>query len=126
MEYMYQLNLPSFFESKLDNFSIDDCFKDNLIQNISPEKFLKPEFLKIKNLDWNRSLSFKKPPNTFKAKIHIDNINFEESEIVWGINWIVGYGGMKYWHREQIDSYSIAIDSNKNYRTDIVTTQPCY
>jgi hypothetical protein len=125
MEYMYRLNLPSFYEAKLPEFSLKEFFKDNPIKGHRPADFLKPEFCQLKNLDWIFSLSFKKDPGS-SSVIHFDNSSLEEPRLWWGINWISGRGGMKYWHRDQIESYEISKDTAGYTRTKLNITQPCF
>jgi len=125
MEYVYRLNLPSFYEAKLPDFSLDKFFVNSLIRGHKPVEFLKPEYCQLKNLDWIFSLSFKKDPRSISI-IHIDNPNLEDPLLKWGINWIVGNGGMKYWHREQIDSHVVENDESGYLRPKLNITQPCF
>jgi hypothetical protein len=125
MEYVYRLNLPSFNEAKLPDFSLDNFFGNELIKGHKPVEFLKPEYCQLKNLDWRFSLSFKKFPGGISIQ-HVDNPNLEEPLLRWGINWIVGNGGMKYWHREQIESYEIETDVAGYTRAKLNITQPCF
>lgn len=123
MEYVYRLNLPSFYEAKLPEFSLNEFFGDELIKGHKPKDFLKSEYRQIKNLAWDFSLSFIKHPGAISIK-HVDNPNLEEPLVRWGINWIVGNGGMKYWHRDQIDSYVIENDKSGYTRAKLNITQP--
>jgi hypothetical protein len=125
MEYVYRLNLPSFYEAKLPDFSLDKFFGNSLIRGHKPVEFLKPEYCQLKNLDWRFSLSFKKFPGSVSIK-HVDNPSLEDPLLRWGINWIVGKGGMKYWHREQIESYESEIDDAGYTRARLNITQPCF
>jgi hypothetical protein len=125
MEYVYRLNLPSFYEAKLPEFSLNEFFGDKLIKGHKPVEFLKPEYCQLKNLNWVFSLAFKKAPGSISIQ-HVDNADLEESSLSWGINWIVGSGGMKYWHRNQIESYEIEKDNAGYTRPKLNITQPCF
>lgn len=123
MEYVYRLNLPSFYEVKLPDFSLDKFFENTFIKRPKPSDFLKPEYCQLKNMDWETSQSFRKLPGATSIK-HIDNPNLEETTLRWGINWVVGNGGMKYWHRDQIESYEIGKDKVGDTRPILNITQP--
>ena len=125
MEYVYRLNLPSFYEAKLPEFSLNEFFLNSSIKGHKTAEFLKPEFCRLKNLDWVYSLSFKKDPGGISIT-HIDNPDLTEPLVRWGINWISGAGGMKYWHRDQIDSFEIEKDSAGYTRPKLNITQSCF
>jgi hypothetical protein len=123
LEYLYRLYLPSFDEVKLPDFSLEKFFGNEKIKGHHPTEFLKPEYTQIKNLHWDFSLSFMKEPGG-KSIRHVDHASMHDPVSKWGINWIVGNGGMKYWHREQIESYEILKDTAGYIRPKLNITQP--
>ena len=122
MEYVYQLNLPS----------LETIFKKNVIKavdrcpvpilKINPAEFFNDRILKIKNLNWNHGIVFKKHV-LYRGPIHIDGYGNMVDKLVWGINWVHGgNGGMEYWENdyEQALTYDLA----SLPRLDIKTNKP--
>lgn len=120
LEYVYKLNLPSWEDVKLPHANLDKVLAGEYIRAMNPAKWMRPEFLTINGVNLTRGVILKKP-NTHKSSIHVDNNYMEDTTLIWGINWIVGYGGMEYWdNRDQISHCEMYTDTD-NYTRPVLT-----
>jgi len=125
LEYVYKLNLPAWDDVKLPYADLDSVLGGEYIRAMNPKQWMKPEFCTVNGVELTRGVILKKL-NKHRSNIHIDNQRMEDSTLIWGINWIVGHGGMEYWDsRDQIDSVEMYTDTD-NYTLPKLTMKHGY
>jgi hypothetical protein len=119
LEYVYRLNLPHWHNVKLPGASLEASLSGDYIKSMNPKKWMLPEFQTIKGFELTHGVILKKL-NKHRSSIHVDNNNMEDPTLIWGINWVNGYGGMEYWDsRDQIDHVEMYTDTDNYTRPNI-------
>jgi hypothetical protein len=110
---------------------IESALNNEYIRSMNPQRWMRPEYSTVNGVKLTHGVILKKL-NRHRSSIHVDNHDLEDPTMIWGINWIIGNGGMEYWDsRDQIDTVEMYTDTDnytrpkltmkhgptKNYRT---------
>lgn len=119
LEFVYKLNLPRWEEVTLPEANIETALANKYIRGMSARDWMRPEYQTINDIKLTHGVILKKPYK-HKSDIHVDNNTMEDPTLIWGINWIIGYGGMEYWNsRDDIQEVKIITDTDNYTRPSL-------
>jgi hypothetical protein len=120
LEYVYRLNLPSWDQVKRPGVDLEQALNKEYIRAMNPKFWLRPEYQTINGVELTHGVILKKL-NRHRSSIHVDNNTMEDTNMIWGINWVIGYGGMEYWNsRDDISEVGYVTDTD-NYTRPMLT-----